>query len=268
MSKSLKQSVLQLAKEANVEIDDALIRLWDYGLDQINFPTDILSGPTLNQARKCLGVATKKEITSILYWQDHLGLSNSEFIELLASWNIEISERYKALPPGALRKLKSYTAKPLTRQKAQSISETKIPSREKLFVWRNVGKTREVRSLLLKEVLSIHYALCDDFLNHSDPIEPKGPRDNNMIESAIFRQHTAVGDTKKYPTVEMTAAALLHSLVLNHPFYNGNKRTALVSMLVLLDENGLMITTNEDSLFKFILQVAQHRIVDCDGALN
>jgi death-on-curing protein len=64
----------------------------------------------------------------------------------------------------------------------------------------------------------------------------------------------------KNPTVEMAAAALLHGLVHDHPFYNGNKRTALVSMLVFMDENGMLLTCDEGSLFKLVLQLAQHAI--------
>jgi death-on-curing protein len=59
----------------------------------------------------------------------------------------------------------------------------------------------------------------------------------------------------------MAAAALLHSVALNHAFHNGNKRTAVVSILVLLDENGMQLTCNEDELFKLVLLVAQHRLV-------
>ncbi len=64
----------------------------------------------------------------------------------------------------------------------------------------------------------------------------------------------------------MCAAALLHSLVHNHPFHNGNKRTALVSMLVLLDENALILTASEEDLFRFVITLSQHRLVD--GSTN
>lgn len=59
----------------------------------------------------------------------------------------------------------------------------------------------------------------------------------------------------------MVAGALLHAIVHDHPFFNGNKRTALVSMLVLLDENGVMPTCQEDELFQLVLRLAQHRLV-------
>jgi death-on-curing protein len=59
----------------------------------------------------------------------------------------------------------------------------------------------------------------------------------------------------------MAAAALFHSIVHDHPFFNGNKRTALVSMLVLLDENGIMPECAEDDLFQLVLRLAQHKLV-------
>ena len=86
MAKSYKQSVLQLANEAGIEIDEALIRLWDGGFNDVSYPTDILSGSRLNQAKKCLGVATKKQLTSLSYWQNYLCLSESDFIQLLGGW--------------------------------------------------------------------------------------------------------------------------------------------------------------------------------------
>jgi hypothetical protein len=69
-----------------------------------------------------------------------------------------------------------------------------------------------------------------------------------------------LGRDLKYPTLELGAAALLHSLVHNHPFHNGNKRTALVSCLVFLDVNGASIKCTEDELFKFMMDVGAHRI--------
>lgn len=58
------------------------------------------------------------------------------------------------------------------------------------------------------------------------------------------------------PTVESAAAALLHSVVQNHPFFNGNKRAALVSMLVFLDRHNLVLESTQDQLFKFMIRIA------------
>ena len=110
------------------------------------------------------------------------------------------------------------------------------------------------------EVLRIHDALVDDFARTHDPIEPPGARNDHLIESAVFRPQTGLDGILKYPTVETSAAALLCALIQDHPFHNGNKRTALVSALVFLDENGLVLTCSEDELFRFVLLVAKHKV--------
>ncbi|MFI7284677.1 type II toxin-antitoxin system death-on-curing family toxin [Micromonospora chersina] len=127
--------------------------------------------------------------------------------------------------------------------------------------WRVVGKVRQFKCLASQDLLGIHNALVEDFARSADPIEPPGPRDMGLVESASMRPQTALGETRKYPSVEMGAAALLHSIVHNHAFHNGNKRTALVAMLVFLDENDVTVTCHEDDLFRFVLRVAQHRVV-------
>jgi len=81
----------------------------------------------------------------------------------------------------------------------------------------------------------------------------------------MSRCQTSLGGQLKYPTAPMAAAAQLHSMVLNHPFHNGNKRTALVAMIVLLDKNGWSLRADEDELFDFVLSVASHEVVDARG---
>ena len=78
----------------------------------------------------------------------------------------------------------------------------------------------------------------------------------------MSRPQTALGGHLKYETVELAGAALLHSLVHNHPFHNGNKRTAIVALIVFLDENRCYLTCNEAELFRFVLLVARHAIAE------
>lgn len=108
----------------------------------------------------------------------------------------------------------------------------------------------------------MHTALVLDFENKEDPIFPTGIKSQDLFASAIFRPQTSLGQTLKYPTVEMAGAALLHSLVHNHPFHNGNKRAAVVALVAFFDVNHFMLTCEEDSLFTLVLQVAHHRLVD------
>ncbi len=113
--------------------------------------------------------------------------------------------------------------------------------------------------LSFDQVLHIHYELVDMFADQGDPITPSGPRDENLLHSAITRPQTSIGDTEKYETVESKAAALFHSLVMNHAFHNGNKRTAFVATLVFLDSNNRRIDAADDEFFDFVVDVASRR---------
>lgn len=112
------------------------------------------------------------------------------------------------------------------------------------------------------DILAIHWQLVELFRDDGDPIEPAGPRDQHLLASAASRPHTSLAGIEKYTSVEAKAAALFHSLVTNHPFHNGNKRTALVSLLAFLDRNGRGLMVSDDELFEFVLSVADNQIRD------
>ncbi|MDP5228546.1 MULTISPECIES: type II toxin-antitoxin system death-on-curing family toxin [Arthrobacter] len=81
----------------------------------------------------------------------------------------------------------------------------------------------------------------------------------SLLASAVSRQTVGMGARKKYTTVAEVAATLFYGMALNHPFENGNKRTALVSMLVVLQKNRtLLIGTSEDELYEMATSVADH----------
>lgn len=108
------------------------------------------------------------------------------------------------------------------------------------------------------EVLTIRRRLATteiaarDF-GRTEPLQPL------LLASAVSRQTAGWGASVKYHRVEEIAATLLYGLTLNHAFENGNKRTALVSMLVLLDRNNvLLVDATEDELYDLATRVAAH----------
>jgi death-on-curing protein len=90
-----------------------------------------------------------------------------------------------------------------------------------------------------------------------------GVRDEGMLESALFRpqQKEAYGD----PDIADLAAAYLFGIAKNHPFVDGNKRTALAAADLFLYFNGVNLEADEDDLIQFVLMVAAGEI-DEDGA--
>jgi death-on-curing protein len=118
-----------------------------------------------------------------------------------------------------------------------------------------------VWTLSVEDVLSVYTILVQDFTATSDPMAPAGVRDPGLLESAVYRQFTGFEGRLKYEHPLRSAASLAYGLCCDHPFYNGNKRTALVSMLVHLDRNGLALPgVNQTELYDVMIAIADHQL--------
>lgn len=80
-------------------------------------------------------------------------------------------------------------------------------------------------------------------------------RDFALLHSAVERPKATYGGKFLYPTLFAKAAALLQSLCLNHPFTDGNKRTAWASTLRFLWINGIHLQANRKEAVVFMLKV-------------
>lgn len=249
-------TVRALATEADLDLDEALVMLWDAGIESVVSPDDRVPARDMARAQRALNVPTRAEETTIDYWLARSKLSREAFVAAAAEVGVAISPGKRRVPKGGVRKLRRLFGDGDSAPERVEEREAIPPLR-----WEAVGTLKAARYLTEDEVLAIHEALVEDFRTSADPIVPSGLRSRNLLASALSRPQTGIGDDRKYPTVEMAGAALLHSLVHNHAFHNGNKRTGLVSMLVFLDKHCMVLTCSEDELFKFVLRVGQHSIV-------
>ena len=84
-----------------------------------------------------------------------------------------------------------------------------------------------------------------------------GPvRDLGLLDSACHRPRSGFMGQEAYPTLPAKAAALMHSLALNHALLDGNKRLALLATVVFLRINGYRLALSDDEAFDLILAVA------------
>ena len=84
----------------------------------------------------------------------------------------------------------------------------------------------------ISDVLLIHERLIREFGGAS------GLKDRGLLESAIFRPFQSFGGQELYQSIEEKASAILESILINHPFVDGNKRTGYTLFrLMLLSEN-------------------------------
>src|SRR5579863_8442534 len=85
----------------------------------------------------------------------------------------------------------------------------------------------------------------------------RGVRDVGALESALHRPRTGY-----YDTLVHEAAALLESLLQNHPFVDGNKRVAFAVVDVFLRINGHSITADSKAIYHYITKLFEERTLD------
>lgn len=88
-----------------------------------------------------------------------------------------------------------------------------------------------------------------------------GVRDMGMLESAVLNCMQTFNETELYPTVLEKSARTAFSICKNHPFNDGNKRTAILTMLVILKLNSINLTYSQKELIDLGLGIA-------DGSVN
>ena len=92
-----------------------------------------------------------------------------------------------------------------------------------------------------------------------------GPvRDLGLLDSACHRPQGSFFGRAAYPTLAGKAAALMHSLAGNHALVDGNKRLALLAMVVFLRINGYLLDMTDDEAFALTMSVAAGEL-DADG---
>jgi death-on-curing protein len=115
--------------------------------------------------------------------------------------------------------------------------------------------------LSLAEVLEIHRDQIDRYGG------APGIRDIELLKSALGMPLATYGGQFLHSDIyEMTAAYLFH-LVKNHPFVDGNKRTAAVAALIFLALNGFDLDASEDEFADMVLAVARGQLTKADVAV-
>ena len=106
----------------------------------------------------------------------------------------------------------------------------------------------------LDEVLQLHNKSILDYGGSNGII------DINLLESAIARPYQSFGDVEFYPSPFEKAAALIESIVKNHPFIDGNKRTGFLACYSLLYRSKFQINADQEQAYQFVIDIASSKI--------
>ncbi len=107
-----------------------------------------------------------------------------------------------------------------------------------------------MRYLTLIEVLNLHHRIMGQFEGTREI------RDIGLLESAIAQPRMTFNGENLYSTLPDKAAALGFSIIMNHPFVDGNKRVGHAAMETFLVLNGMEISASVDQQEQIVLAVA------------
>jgi death on curing protein len=110
-------------------------------------------------------------------------------------------------------------------------------------------------------VTDVEYLTLEDLLGLVRHLGVGPVRDLGLLDASVARPGSSAYGEDAYPTVNLKAAALLHSIVTNHALVDGNKRLGWLATTVFLDVNGQPVELGDDDAFQLVLGVA-------DGSLG
>jgi len=103
----------------------------------------------------------------------------------------------------------------------------------------------------LDQAIAIHQVLIEKFGGAS------GIKDRGALEASLNRPYATFDKKDLYPSPVDKAAAILESILINHPFIDGNKRTGYVLMRMTIMECGLDIKASQNEKYDFVIQVTE-----------
>lgn len=112
----------------------------------------------------------------------------------------------------------------------------------------------KIKYLSLDDVIAIHDNMVSLYGGSH------GIRDLGLVESAISRPRASFGGQDLYPNIFLKAAALFHSLMFNHAFIDGNKRTTITATARFLSMNGHELTATDREFVDFPLRVENNHL--------
>ena len=104
----------------------------------------------------------------------------------------------------------------------------------------------------------------DILLIHSMVIDETGGshgvRDSHAISSLVDLPKQSFSGTELYPTLFEKTATYTRSIIMNHPFIDGNKRTGMTAASVFLENNGYRVMAREGEIENFALKVIERKL--------
>jgi prophage maintenance system killer protein len=247
-----------------MDAEDAFLTLaYEFPELHLSTPSDLVPRSHCSKARTALQIPSARTVRSLRHLAKRCDRSVEDVTHVLESAGITVLDGERIARDRlrhAERALGLEDLKPPLVPAVEADQPATIATRGDYFEMPVIGKRVAMAYLDSSDVEAIFWTLVKDFAASSDPLAPAGLRDPSLLDMAVSRPQFGSGEQDKYPSIEMASAALLHSLVMNHPFINGNKRTGLVAMLVFMRNNRFILNMSQDELYVLVKRLASHTL--------
>ena len=114
-----------------------------------------------------------------------------------------------------------------------------------------------MKKVSIRDVEYIAYIAARELMDYGEPLPDFKTRYSGKLEASLEAPFTYLGGKYVYWTLQHRAAIYFYSIIKNHPFENGNKRMAVMVLLVFLYLNKKWITISPDELYVLAKDVAK-----------
>ena len=127
---------------------------------------------------------------------------------------------------------------------------------------------RVIKKITITEVEYTAFRLAKELMTWDEPIPDFGSRFPNILESCLAVPFQTFNKKPLYRKLTGKAAILFYLMIKNHPFENGNKRIAVMTLIVFLALNHKWLTVGRDNLYKIAIFVAESKPKEKDAIID
>lgn len=113
-----------------------------------------------------------------------------------------------------------------------------------------------IHKLTVSEVEYIAFSLAQELMEYGEPIPPFDTRYPDKLESCLKTPFQTYNRKSLYKGIQGKASILFYLMIKNHPFQNGNKRVAVVTLYYFLRANQRKLKVDNTRLYEFAREVA------------
>ena len=113
-----------------------------------------------------------------------------------------------------------------------------------------------IKKLHITEIEYIAHRLAKELMEYGEPIPPFDTRYPDKLESCLKTPFQTFDKKSLYKGFESKASMLFYLMIKNHPFQNGNKRVAVVTLIYFLYSNGRRLKVGNEQLYEFSKKIA------------